>query len=97
MKKNFARLAVLMLALVFALAMTAAPALAAKEMTITGKVEEGKITADTGQTYMVKENSKSKELMKDHMGHRVEVHGKVDTKGGEQWITVERFKHISAG
>ncbi len=107
------RLAVLFVALAFALTMGSGYALAAmsnmsksdktaqattaKEETITGKVMEGKIVTDNGKEFTVVNDAKGKELFKDHMGHMVEVKGKVSEKDGKEMIKVSSIKHLSNG
>ncbi|MGZ3570127.1 MAG: hypothetical protein ACXVB4_19255 [Pseudobdellovibrionaceae bacterium] len=107
------RLAVLFFAFAFALTMGSGYAFAAmsnmsksdktaqattsKEETITGKVMDGKIVADNGKEYFVENNAKGKELFKDHMGHMVEVKGKVFEKDGKQMIKLSSIKHLSNG
>ncbi len=66
-------------------------------MTVTGKVMEGKIVADNGKEFFVENNAKGKELFKDHMGHMVEVKGKVFQKDGKEMIKVSSIKHLSNG
>lgn len=102
MKGNALRLAVLAFAFIFAatMSMTMVGGAVAKSksetMTIVGKVQQGKILADDGKEYMVADNAKGKELMKDHMGHKVEVKGKVSEKNGQQKIVISSIKHLSA-
>jgi len=86
-------LAAIAFALVFAVTMVGN--VMAKTMTITGKVEQGKIMAEDGNEYAVADNAKGKELMKDHMGHKVEVKGNVTEKDGKQTIEISSIKHLS--
>jgi hypothetical protein len=103
MKKNILSLAVMFVAFAFAFTMITGVALAqtkaaepkAKSMTITGKVVEGKIVADNGKEYAVENDAKGKELMKDHMGHKVEVKGAVSEKDGKEMIKISSIKHLS--
>jgi len=69
----------------------------AETMTVTGKVMDGKIVADNGKEFFVENNAKGKELFKDHMGHMVEVKGKVFEKDGKEMIKVSSIKHLSGG
>lgn len=66
-----------------------------KSMTVVGKVSEGKITSEDGKEYSVVNDAKGKELMKSHMGHKVEVKGKVTEKEGQQSIKISSIKHLS--
>ncbi len=103
MRRGMLSIAVLFVAFAFAFTMVSSGvALAqktvvakAKSETITGKVMEGKIAADNGKDYTVVNNAKGKELMKDHMGHKVEVKGKVSEKDGQETIKVSSIKHLS--
>ncbi len=74
-----------------------AQATTSKEETITGKVMEGKIVANNGKEYTVVNDAKGKELFKDHMGHMVEVKGKVSEKDGKDTIKLSSIKHLSNG
>lgn len=103
MKRNMLSLTVLFVAFAFAfttisgvvLAQTKATEPKAKSMTITGKVMEGKIVADNGKEYAVENDAKGKELMKAHMGHKVEVKGVVSEKDGKETIKISSIKHLS--
>jgi len=102
MRRGILSIAVLFVAFAFALTMVSGVALAqkttepkAKSETITGKVMEGKIAADNGKEYIVVNDAKGKELMKDHMGHKVEVKGKVSEKDGKETIKISSIKHLS--
>ena len=102
MKRNRLILTVLFVAFAFAFTTISGVALVqkatgpkAKSMTITGKVMEGKILADNGKEYAVEDDAKGKELMKDHMGHKVEVKGKVSEKDGKETIKISSIKHLS--
>jgi len=66
-------------------------------MTVTGKVMEGKVVADNGKEFFVENDAKGKELFKDHMGHMVELKGKVFEKDGKEMIKVSSIKHLSNG
>lgn len=102
MRRNMVSLVVFFVAFAFALTMVSGVALAqkatqpkAKSETITGKVMEGKIVADNGKEYAVADDAKGKELMKNHMGHKVEVKGKVSEKDGKETIKISSIKHLS--
>lgn len=103
MKKNILVITVLFVAFAFAfttisgvaLAQTKAKEPKTKSTTITGKVMEGKIVADGGKEYAVEDDAKGKELMKEHMGHKVEVKGKVSEKDGKETIKISSIKHLS--
>ncbi len=103
MKRYMLSLTVFLVAFVFvfttisgvALAQTKTTEPKAKSMTITGKVMEGKIASDDGKEYAVENDAKGKELMKEHMGHKVEVKGKVSEKDGKQTIKISSIKHLS--
>jgi hypothetical protein len=102
MKRNILSLFVLFFVFVFALTMVAGAAdekakSKAMDTTIVGKVEKGKIVAEDGKEYKVADNAKGKELMKDHMGHKVEVTGKVSEKNGQATIKISTIKHLSGG
>ncbi len=101
MKRNTLILLVLFFGFVFALTTVAGAAETAKTKgetkTITGKVEKGKIVAEDGKEYKVANDTKGKELFKDHMGHKVEVTGKVSEKDGKATIKISSIKHISGG
>jgi hypothetical protein len=85
------------LVLVYGLTMTGvAAAKTGKSVDIVGKVETGKIVADNGKEYFVSDNAKGKELMQEHMGHKVEVKGKLTEKNGKDTIDVSSIKHLSS-
>ena len=101
MRRNTLILLVLFFAFVFAVTIAAGAAETAKTKgetkTITGKVEKGKVVAEDGKEYHVANDAKGKELFKDHMGHKVEVTGKVSEKDGKTMIKISSIKHISGG
>jgi hypothetical protein len=97
MKRNILSLFVLFFAFVFALTMVAGAAEKAMDTTVVGKVEQGKIVAENGKEYKVADDAKGKELMKDHMGHKVEVTGKVSEENGKATIKISTIKHLSGG
>ncbi len=98
MKRTVLTVFVLFFAVAFAMTMATGSVMAkakSEKMTVVGKVEQGKIVTDSGQQYTVADNAKGKELMSDHMGHRVEVKGKVEHKNGEDRLVVSSIKHLS--
>ncbi len=97
MRRVALTLSLVMLAFVFAFTMVGGAIAKAETMTITGKVEQGKIVADNGKEYMVFDDAKGKELMKDHMGHKVELKGKLEDKSGQEVFVISSIKHLSNG
>ncbi len=94
MKRNFVKYAVLLLVLTFAFSMTVSNAAAAERATITGRIEHGKIVADNGRTYILTHNLRGRELINDHTGERVEVHGWLSKSRAKNFISVDRIDHI---
>jgi hypothetical protein len=98
MKRTVLTFFVLFFAVAFTMTMATGSVMAkekSEKMTIVGKVEQGKIVADDGQQFTVADNAKGKELMTDHMGHRVEVKGKMEHKDGQDKLVVSSIKHLS--
>ena len=97
MRKTALSLVAITVAFVFALAMVGGVMAQgeAKTLTIVGKVQEGKILAENGKEYAVVNDAKGQELMKEHMGHKVEATGKVEKKDGQETIVISSIKHLS--
>jgi len=74
-------------------AMMAATALFAAEVTITGKISEEGIVADDGEVYAVAENDKGQEIM-ELVDKKVKATGTVEEKEGKKTITVTDFEVI---
>ncbi len=94
MKSSFLRHLVLLLVLTFAFSIPVSNAAAACGSTITGRIEHGKIVADNGRTYILSHNFRGRELINDHTGQRVEVHGNVSKSRAKNYISVDRIDHI---
>ncbi len=94
MKRNIGRFGVVFLALALALSMTVSSVAAAKGVTITGKIEHGKLVADNGRTYTLSHNFRGRELIHDHTGERVEVHGTLSKTRAKNIVTVDRIDRI---
>ncbi len=94
MKRNTMKAAVLFLVLAFAFSLSVSSAAAAKGVTIIGKVEHGKIVTDSGRTYTLRHNVRGRELITDHTGQRVEVHGWLSKTRSQDILHVDRINHI---
>ncbi|HSR11489.1 MAG TPA: hypothetical protein VLS90_08570 [Thermodesulfobacteriota bacterium] len=91
---NIMRILVLFVVMGFAVSLGASTASAAKGVTITGRIEHGKLVADNGRTYILKHNTRGRELLLDHPGQRVEVHGWLSNTRAQNILSVDRIDHI---